>query len=145
MHTHTRQGFTLIELIIVVVILGVLASIGLSRITVQLDKIHAAEAFNFGGAFVKAFDRCVTEITGGTYTPGMAEGDQCNSWAELSMYNPNLNPNNFFTYSINDSSPFYRIRAQSKTDPFDNIALSVAIDTGAVTTICGGKFISVCK
>ncbi len=145
MNSRSRRGFTLIELIIVVVILGVLASVGLSRITVQIDKVRAAEAFNFGGAFLKAFDRCVYDLTAGIYTPGIIEGDQCNSWAELSITDPALNANNRFTYAFSNSGTQYRVVATSKIPSEGTITIGVWIDTGRTLKTCTSKFVNMCK
>jgi prepilin-type N-terminal cleavage/methylation domain-containing protein len=40
--SNTQKGFTLIEIIIVVVILGILAAIALPKLTENIDKARAA-------------------------------------------------------------------------------------------------------
>ncbi|MFA5093461.1 MAG: prepilin-type N-terminal cleavage/methylation domain-containing protein [Candidatus Omnitrophota bacterium] len=49
-----RQGFTLIELIVVIIIVGVLASVGMSQYTKVIEKGRAAEARLILGALRSA-------------------------------------------------------------------------------------------
>ena len=44
---RTRKGFTLVELAVVIVIIGVLAAFGVPRFLQSVEKSKAAEAFNY--------------------------------------------------------------------------------------------------
>ncbi|HLD88341.1 MAG TPA: prepilin-type N-terminal cleavage/methylation domain-containing protein, partial [Candidatus Omnitrophota bacterium] len=58
-HDH-RSGFTLIEIIIVIIILGILAAVALPQITKNLETAKAAEAINMLGAAAKSVSDCYT-------------------------------------------------------------------------------------
>jgi prepilin-type N-terminal cleavage/methylation domain-containing protein len=83
-----KQGFTLIEVVIVIVILGVLASLALPRITGQLEVVNAAEVMNIFGAIRRAFVDCVDANDG--------DSDNCITSAALGVAVP---PGNKFTYT----------------------------------------------
>jgi len=53
-----KKGFTLIEIIIVIVILGVLATLSLPRLAAQVDAAEGAEAMQFFGAIKRAAMSC---------------------------------------------------------------------------------------
>jgi prepilin-type N-terminal cleavage/methylation domain-containing protein len=53
-----KKGFTLIEIIIVIVILGVLATLAVPRITAQIEASRAAEAVNIMGVMKRAALNC---------------------------------------------------------------------------------------
>lgn len=53
-----KKGFTLIEIIIVIVILGVLATLSLPRLTAQIDASESAEAMQFFGMVKRAAMSC---------------------------------------------------------------------------------------
>jgi prepilin-type N-terminal cleavage/methylation domain-containing protein len=45
--TRTRKGFTLVELAVVIVIIGVLAAFGVPKFLQSVEKSKATEAFNY--------------------------------------------------------------------------------------------------
>ncbi len=71
MKRNHRSGFTLVEIIIVIIILGILAAVALPQITKNLDTARAAEAINFLGAGAKSVSDCYT------ITEDMTK---CNGW-----------------------------------------------------------------
>jgi type IV pilus assembly protein PilA len=57
----TRQGFTLVELAVVIVIIGVLAAFGVPRFLKSVERSKAAEAFQFLAAVRSAQERYIAQ------------------------------------------------------------------------------------
>ncbi len=141
-----NQGFTLIEIIIVIVILGILAAIALPKLTENIDRGRAAEAFSIGSSVAKAFDRCLSVETGGA-TPSSTNVGNCNSFAKINMATP---PATNFTYSLASSGTtltFGAVGAFTGAAAADSITFTFVGDTGVTTRTCGtaGKFDKMCK
>lgn len=82
MHTLRRDGFTLIEVIIVIVILGVLATLALPKIVGNIETARAAEAMNYFSTIKRAVADCIS-ITN--------DPASCDNNFELGMAAPSLN------------------------------------------------------
>jgi prepilin-type N-terminal cleavage/methylation domain-containing protein len=98
--TRTRKGFTLVELAVVIVIIGVLAAFGVPRFLKSVERSKAAEAFAYLSAVQSAQERYLaqngsyatdvsqldfqmpapTYFSVGTIGPG-STGQQQNSWS----------------------------------------------------------------
>ena len=144
---YKRSGFTLIEIIIVVVILGILAAIALPKLTENIDKAKAAEVFNIGSDFAKALDRCLTDETGGGRSPTTGDLGNCNSFTEVHMSDPTA-VSSQFTYAISDSGNIVTLigAMRSGAAASDLITFTYDIGTGQTTRGCGpGKFSKMCK
>jgi len=68
-----RAGFTLVELAIVIVIIGVLASFGVPRFRDAVERSKAGESLNYLSAIRSAQERYASRE--GTYTSDLAELD----------------------------------------------------------------------
>jgi type IV pilus assembly protein PilA len=53
-----NKAFTLIEIMIVVVIIGIMGAMSLPRLTSQINKARAAEAFNTLGGLMQKISQC---------------------------------------------------------------------------------------
>jgi prepilin-type N-terminal cleavage/methylation domain-containing protein len=125
MRTRFNKGFTLIEIIIVIVIIGVLATLALPKITGQLESARAGEAMSMLGAIKRAADQCFEA------TNNIAS---CDTFAELGI----TTPTGIFTYTANSTTPgtllvrAVRSGAGAPATP-GSICLSFVAGTGVTT------------
>src|ERR1700733_8480672 len=70
---RTRKGFTLVELAVVIVIIGVLAAFGVPKFLNSVEKSKAAEAFNYLSTIQSAQERYIAQ--NGVYATTVAALD----------------------------------------------------------------------
>jgi|SRR5689334_20699428 len=71
-----ESGFTMPELLVVVVIIGILAAIALAVFTTQKQKGHDADAKSNASALVTAVDTCYVETGNFTACDGQGPNDE---------------------------------------------------------------------
>ena len=71
--TESRTGFTLVELAVVIVIIGVLAAFGVPQFLKSVERSKAAEAFNYLSAVRSAQERFLAK--NGSYWAGTIASD----------------------------------------------------------------------
>jgi prepilin-type N-terminal cleavage/methylation domain-containing protein len=68
---RTRKGFTLVELAVVIVIIGILAAFGVPKFLQSVEKSKAAEAFNYLSSLAAAQERYIAQ--NGIYYAGTVQ------------------------------------------------------------------------
>jgi prepilin-type N-terminal cleavage/methylation domain-containing protein len=99
------KGFTLIEIIIVIVIIGVLATLALPKITGQIEASRAAEAMSMLGTIKRAAEQCVDLAGAAT-----ADFTNCAKFDQLGM-SATLPSGSLFTYYATGASGSLKVRA----------------------------------
>ena len=86
-----ETGFTILELVIVIIIVGVLASLALPRFFKLVEYSRSVEALNSLGAIRNSMERCY--LWSSSYS-------NCSNLANLDISDPGLSPNAHYTYSL---------------------------------------------
>ena len=87
-----KKGFTLLEIIIVIIIVGVLASLALPRFFSTVEFSRSTEALASLAALRQSMERCYLQ-NAGSYA-------NCDVMANLDLENPGNSPNAHFTYMM---------------------------------------------
>lgn len=144
--TPRRSAFTLLELIVVIIIVGVLAGFAVPRLFRAIQRSHATEALNMAGTVVRAFNRCMaaSDFDGGTYT----DPNLCDEFQELNLENPNfaLPPGNF-TYTMAHGAAIFVVTATRSAanggDGVSSIQVQYDFAIGQTTVVGNGVFSSI--
>jgi prepilin-type N-terminal cleavage/methylation domain-containing protein len=94
---NNRSGFTLLEIIVVIIIVGVLASLALPRFFQTINFSRSTEALNAMGVIKRASDHCAMKagaLTGAPVYTG------CNTFPMLGIDDPGTTPGANFTYGL---------------------------------------------
>jgi prepilin-type N-terminal cleavage/methylation domain-containing protein len=110
-----KKGFTLVEVLIVVVIIAILASLIVPRMLMQTDKAKAAEALQMLGAMKRAAERAYDFHGGfndGAYifsdpAGGMISGD----WGDLGL--TGLDKSKDWSYEYSSYADYWYVQAWS--------------------------------
>lgn len=130
MRKTNRSGFTLLEIIVVIIIVGVLASLALPRFFSTVEYSKATEAMQTLGIVRQSIERCY--LTTSTYAA------PCDNFNSLDVENPSNSPNNHFTYAIGSAAGTYAIVALRNTrDGGDGTSLIMLTFNGATVTKSG--------
>lgn len=77
---NNRSGFTLLEILVVIIIVGVLASVAMPTLFRNVERSRSTEALNTLGVMKRAMDGCSMQF-GGDYT-------NCGTWDAIGMTDP---------------------------------------------------------
>ena len=104
---NNRSGFTLLEIIIVIIIVGVLASLALPRFFQTINFSRSTEALNAMGVIKRAMDHCAI-MAGAGATPNYTN---CNAFPLIGADDPGGTPGAHFTYLFGGAVPNLSITA----------------------------------
>ena len=137
MKLNRKSGFTLLEIIIVIIIVGVLASLALPRFFATVEFSRSTEALQNASTVRASVERCYLG-TGGTYVG-------C-TISNIDVTDPTSSPGAHFTYTINgQTATAYTIQAtRNAVDGGDGSSwIRVIQGAAGVTRNGSGAFIGV--
>ena len=129
---HKNSGFTLLEIIIVIIIVGVLASLALPRFFRTVEYSRSAEALTNIAAIRQSIERC--------YLP-RANYANCNNFGNLDAENPNGLAGTLFTYTLGPAAftiANYEITATRNTVSGGAITSFVRLNSSAGLVVRSG-------
>ncbi len=139
MNIKQKKGFTLLEIIIVIIIVGVLASLALPRFFSTVEFSRSTEALTSFTALRQSMERCYLSA-GGTYTT-------CNNLDNLDLENPSNSPGHHFTYSLPTAPTTKSYTLQATRGTLDGGTttdwIRLFVDSNGVTRKGTGKFVGI--
>jgi type IV pilus assembly protein PilE len=94
------SGFTLLEILIVIIIVGVLAAVALPSLFKTIEQSRATEALHAAGIIIRSIQVCSAQFQGDT--------SNCMSFDSIGMADPSNNaghPEAHFNYTITGGTP----------------------------------------
>ena len=126
-----KSGFTLLEIIIVIIIVGVLASLALPRFFATVEFSRSTEALASITAVRQSMERCYLQRSG-TY-------GTCSSFANLDLEDPANSPNSHFTYAISGmNASAYTVTATRNTRDGGTTAGTITLQQNLAGVTRGG-------
>lgn len=134
-----KSGFTLLEIIIVIIIVGVLISLALPRFFETINFARATEAFNAIGVAKRAADRCALMAGAMTGTPNYAN---CEDWAQIGIEDPGTSPGANFAYGTGGvfTAPNLVFTADRVGDATSSITVTYNTVAGTITRTGTGDY-----
>jgi general secretion pathway protein G len=136
-----KKGFTLLEIIIVIIIVGVLASLALPRFFSTVEFSRSTEALTSLSALRQSMERCYLARSGNYTACVLVTGGASNN---LDLEDPATSPNNHFTYVVSgQGAAGYVITAyRNSRDGGGGVAdnISITQTSTSVTRAGAGKF-----
>jgi prepilin-type N-terminal cleavage/methylation domain-containing protein len=130
---NKKSGFTLLEIIIVIIIVGVLASLALPRLFATVEYSRSTEATNSFTAVRGSMERCY--LKNGNYA-------RCVNFADLDAMDPGASPGAHFSYGITSydaANQSYTITA-TRSGTGDTITVTQDNGTSSVAVVGTGAF-----
>ena len=139
MNIKQKKGFTLLEIIIVIIIIGVLASLALPRFFRTVEFSRTTEAMTAFTALRDSMERCYLAANG-SYAG-------CSSIGVLDLENPGTSPGAHFNYAVQGvpTSQTYTLRATRNTIEGGVITdwIELQVNTTGATRTGTGKYSSI--
>ena len=136
-HKNKKNGFTLLEIIVVIIIVGILASLALPIFFDTLEFSRSTEALNALGSMRRGVDYC-------SMMSGIEDYTGCDSLAASGVTDPG--PNGHFSYTIDPGAVpgsiiFIATRnLNNGGDGFSTVELHYMPFAGSITRIGTGVF-----
>lgn len=122
-----RKGYTLLEVMLVVIVMAILASITIPRVITIVERSRGAEAREVLYKTYAGYQRYVEDNTS-----ALPAGDT-SKWMMLGMSNPNSMTGRFFNYSFTPAGSRYPTSATATRLGIAANTMTINLATGAVT------------
>jgi prepilin-type N-terminal cleavage/methylation domain-containing protein len=135
---NTQSGFTLLEILVVIIIVGVLASVAMPTLFRNVERARSTEAMNTMGIVKRGLDACSMQFNG-NYTT-------CSTFGAAGMSDPSNgqgNPGSHFNYAIvSPSATGFTVRATRMALDNGNSGdtINLVLNAGIVTRSGNGAF-----
>lgn len=127
-----KSGFTLLEILVVIIIVGVLASVAMPQLFRNIERSRATEALASLGATKRSIEACAMQFNNDFST--------CNTYAAIGMtdpsYNTTTNAASHFGYAVAVAANSFAITATRNTTDNGTATDTVVLSrntAGAVT------------
>jgi type IV pilus assembly protein PilE len=134
---QNKSGFTLLEIIIVIIIVGVLASLALPRFFATVEFAKSTEALNAMGTLRGSMERCYL-ASAGTYVGCVLTG--------LDVEDPGASPGARFTYAASGqiATGYTLLATRNAVDGGDGTStISIVQSVSGVARSGTGKFVGI--